>query len=285
MYDLSEVESAVANDAGGIGLFRSESLYIGEKVFPDEELLFYNYRRVLEDMNGREVTLMTYDMSAEITANILNMKKEPNPALGFRSIRVCLEQQDIFKTQIRAMLRASVYGKMSLILPMIIDIGEFRRARAVINDVKGQLREEGAAFSDDVKIGIMIETPAAVMTSDLLAQEADFFCIGTNDLEQFTLAIDKNNSKYDRIRPENSTALLRMIKLVCDNAHKYGKEVGICGEMASDLSMTEILLQMNVDMLSVMPSRVLPLRKVIKELDLSDESRAKNLLTQCLQLQ
>ncbi len=285
VYDLSEVESAVSNDAEGIGLFRSESLYVGERVFPDEELLFYNYRRVLEDMNGKEVTLLTYDMSAEKTADILNMKKEPNPALGYRSIRVCLEQQEIFKTQIRAMLRASVYGKMSLILPLIIDIGEFRHARAIINDVKEQLREEGTAFSEDVKIGVMIETPAAVMTSDLLAKDADFFCIGTNDLEQFTLALDKNNSKYDRIRPENSTALLRMIKLVCDNAHKNGIEVGVCGEMASDLSMTEILLQMNVDMLSVIPSRVLSLRKVIRELDLSDQSRTENLLSQCLQTQ
>jgi phosphotransferase system enzyme I (PtsI) len=284
VYNLAEVENAAANDAEGIGIFRSESLYIAESVFPNEELLFYNYRRVLEDMKGREVTLLTYDMSAENTEEILDLKKEPNPAMGYRSIRVCLEQQDLFRTQIRAMLRASVYGKMSILLPMIIDVGEFRYARSIINDEKEKLREEGKAFSEDIKIGAMIETPAAVITSDILAKEADFFSIGTNDLEQFTLALDKNNSKYDRIRPENSTAILRMIRMVCENAHKNGIPVVLCGELASDFSLTEVFLDMNVDVFSVAPPRVLPLRRVIRSMDLSDEDRAKIVVSQLLEI-
>ena len=284
VYNLAEVENASANDAEGIGIFRSESLYIAERVFPNEELLFYNYRRALEDMKGKEVTLLTYDMSAENIEEMLDLKKEPNPALGYRSIRVCLEQQELFRTQIRAMLRASVYGRLSILLPMIIDVGEFRYARSIINDEKEKLREEGISFAEDIKIGAMIETPAAVITSDILAKEADFFSIGTNDLEQFTLALDKNNSKYDRIRPENSTAILRMIKLVCENAHKNGIPVVLCGELASDFSLTEVFLDLNVDVFSVAPPRVLPLRRVIRSMDLSDEDRAKNVVSQLLDI-
>ena len=284
ILQLSQVEDVIRNDACGIGLFSSESLYLGEKVFPSDDTLFYNYRRAVEDRKGKEVMLLTYDVSAEKIAEIMGLKPERNPALGYRSLRVCLELQDVFRTQIRAMLRASAYGKMSIVLPMIIDIGEFRRARAIINEVKDKLREEGIPFDENVRIGAIIETPAAVMTSDLLAKEADFLSIGTTDLEQFTLALDKNSVKYDRIKPENCTAVLRMIKIVCDNAHKNGIPVILCGEMASDLSLTELFLAMDVDMFSVAPSKVLLLRKVIRSLDLGSSDHTDNLIAQHLQV-
>lgn len=268
--NLNEVQNAIENDSGGIGLFRSEFMYFDRTEFPNEELQFYNYRRVLEDMKGKEVVLAAFDIGADKRPDYLNTEYERNPAMGYRAIRVCLEQKDMFKTQLRAMYRASVYGRLSILLPMIIDVSELRRVKEIIHEVKEELISEGKPFSENVKLGVMIETPAAVMTSDILAKEADFFNIGTNDLEQFTLALDRQNSRYEQICPEHHLAVLRMIKIVCDNAHANGIEVGICGELGGDLSLTETFLELHVDMLSVTPSQVLPLRRTIRSISLSD---------------
>ena len=270
---LSDVSSAIENDAGGVGLFRSEFMYLGRNDFPDEDYLFYNYRRVIEDMKGKPVVIRTLDIGADKQADYFHLKKETNPALGMRAIRICLTKTDIFKTQLRALFRASVYGNLRILIPFIIDAQEIVQVKKIIDEVKEELIEDHIPFKDDVMIGAMIETPAAVMTSDLIAREVDFFSIGTNDLEQYTLAIDRQSSMFEIVAPQNKTALLRMIKTVCDNAHANGIRVGICGEIAGDLNLTEVFLDMHVDALSVAPARILPVRKTIRSLNLSDRRR------------
>ena len=267
---LTDLNSAIENDAGGIGLLRTEFLYLQRDSFPDEEELFYNYRRVVEDMKGKRVVIRTLDIGADKTADYFCLDKEDNPAMGVRAVRLCLRRQDIFRTQLRALLRASAYGKLALLIPMIIDLDEVYRVKDIIHKVKDELVNKHIQFDNDVEFGVMIETPAAVMISDLLAQEVDFFSIGTNDLEQYTLAIDRQNPNYETVVPPNHLAVLRMIKLVCDNAHNHGIKVCMCGELGSDLSLTEILLDMQIDALSVSPPQILPVRRMIRSLNLSD---------------
>lgn len=281
---LSDVPSAIENDCGGVGLFRSEFMYLQREDFPDEEELFYNYRRILEDMKGKRVVIRTLDIGADKNADYFDLGKELNPAMGFRAVRICLERQDIFKTQLRALYRASVYGTLAILIPMIIDVEEIRRVKEIIEEVKLELIEHGKPFADNVELGAMIETPASVMLSDLLAKEVDFFSIGTNDLEQFTLAIDRQNPHYESVVPQNHLAVLRMIKIVCDNAHSCGKKVSICGELGADLSLTEIFLDMHVDSLSVAPPQILPVRKTIRSLNLSDRRQIYNNIQQALRL-
>ena len=267
---LTDLNSAIENDAGGIGLLRTEFLYLQRDSFPDEEELFYNYRRVVEEMKGKRVVIRTLDIGADKTADYFCLDKEDNPAMGVRAVRLCLRRQDIFRTQLRALLRASAYGKLAILIPMIIDLDEVYRVKDIIHKVKDELLSKHIAFDNDVEFGVMIETPAAVMISDLLAQEVDFFSIGTNDLEQYTLAIDRQNPNYETVVPPNHLAVLRMIKLVCDNAHNHGIKVCMCGELGSDLSLTEILLDMQLDSLSVAPPQILPVRRMIRSLNLSD---------------
>lgn len=267
---LADLESAIENDAGGIGLLRSEFLYLQRESFPDEEELFYNYRRVVEEMKGKRVIIRTLDIGGDKSADYFCLDKEENPAMGIRAVRLCLRRQDIFRTQLRAMLRASAYGKLGILIPMIIDADEIYRVKDIIHKVKDELISKHIPFGDDVELGAMIETPAAVMISDILAQEVDFFSIGTNDLEQYTLAIDRMNPNYESVVPPNHLAVLRMIKQVVDNAHSHGIKVGLCGELGSDLSLTEILLDIQLDSLSVAPPQVLPVRRMIRSLNLSD---------------
>ncbi len=268
---LSDLDSVIENDAGGIGLFRSEFLYLENNDSPNEEYQFYSYRRVLEQMNGKRVIIRTMDIGADKNISYFGLEKEENPALGLRSIRLCLERPEMFKTQLRALLRASVYGQLAIMLPMITDVGEIRRTKVIIEEAKTQLRASEQPYSDNIEIGVMIETPAAAVLSDLLAPEADFFSIGTNDLEQYTLAMDRQNMRLESYCPNNHTALLRLMKTACDNAHKYGKWVGICGELGGDLSLAEVFLAMGIDEISVAPPRILPLRSKIRTLDLSDK--------------
>lgn len=270
---LSDVSSATENDSGGVGLFRSEFMYIGRDDFPNEDFLFYNYRRVLEDMKGKRVVVRTLDIGADNNIDYFGLDKEPNPALGFRAIRVCLERKSIFKVQLRALYRASIYGRLAILIPMVIDPEEIRQVREIINEVKMELLEEKKPFSDTVELGAMIETPAAVMLSDLIAKEVDFFNIGTNDLEQYTLAIDRQNTRFEQISPSHHLPVLRMIKMICDNAHSNGIKVCICGELGANLSLTEIFLDMHVDELSVAPTQILPIRRKIRSLNLSDRKQ------------
>ena len=267
---IGDLESVIENDAGGIGLLRSEFLYLQRDSFPDEEELFYNYRRVVEEMKGKRVVIRTLDIGADKTADYFELDKEENPALGMRAVRLCLRRQDIFRTQLRALLRASAYGKLSILIPMIIDVDEVYRVKDIIHKVKDELISRKISFDDRVELGVMIETPAAVMISDLLAKEVDFFSIGTNDLEQYTLAIDRQNPTYENVVPPNHLAVLRMIKMVVDNAHSHGKKVCLCGEMGADLSLTEVLMDMKLDALSVAPPQVLPIRRMVRSLNLSD---------------
>ncbi len=267
---IGDLESVIENDAGGIGLLRSEFLYLQRDSFPDEEELFYNYRRVVEEMKGKRVVIRTLDIGADKTADYFELDKEENPALGMRAVRLCLRRQDIFRTQLRALLRASAYGKLSILIPMIIDVDEVYRVKDIIHKVKDELISRKIPFDDKVELGVMIETPAAVMISDLLAKEVDFFSIGTNDLEQYTLAIDRQNPNYENVVPPNHLAVLRMIKMVVDNAHSHGKKVCLCGEMGADLSLTEVLMDMKLDALSVAPPQVLPIRRMVRSLNLSD---------------
>ena len=278
-----DVAFAIENDAGGIGMMRSEFLYLGLDDYPDEEKQFYNYRRVLEDMKGKQVVIRTLDIGADKKVDYFGLDDEINPALGFRSVRICLERPDIFKTQLRALYRASVYGKLSILLPLIIDVSEIRAVKEIISEVKEELIAENIPFSDDVTLGAMIETPAAVILSDLLAKEVDFFSIGTNDLEQYTLAIDRQNPKYAAFSPDNHLAVLRMIKMVVDNAHANGIKVGICGELGADTSLTEIFLDMHIDYLSVAPANILPVRKTVRSLNLSDRKQIRDNLRRMLQ--
>ncbi len=261
---VSDVGYVLENDAGGIGLFRSEFLYLGRDDFPTEEEQFQAYRQVVQTMAGKKVIIRTLDIGADKQVDYFNLGKEDNPALGYRAIRICLKQPDIFKTQLRALLRAAVYGNLSIMYPMIISVEEVKRIYEIVDEVKAELDEAQIPYKVPEQ-GIMIETPAAVMVSEELAQIVDFFSIGTNDLTQYTLALDRQNAKLDDFYDPHHPAVLRMIKLVTDNAHKYGKWSGICGELGADLELTEEFLRMGLDELSVAPSMVLRVRKAVRE--------------------
>ena len=261
-----DVDKVLLNDAGGIGLFRSEFLYLGREDYPSEEEQFEIYKEVLSRMEGKKVIIRTLDIGADKQVDYFNLGNEDNPALGYRAIRICLDRPEVFKTQLRALFRASMFGNISIMYPMIISVTEVKQIKAIVAEVKKELTEQGIPFKDDVEQGVMIETPAAVMISDLLAKEVDFFSIGTNDLTQYTLAIDRQNEQLDDFYNPHHEAVLRMIRMVVENAHKCGKWAGICGELGADLTLTEQFVRMGVDELSVAPSMILKLRKVVREM-------------------
>lgn len=262
---LDDISAVQENDAGGIGLFRSEFLYLGRDTFPTEEEQFQAYKQVLQSMGDKKVIIRTLDIGADKQADYFELEKEDNPALGYRAIRICLKQPEIFRTQLRALFRAAVYGNLAVMYPMIISTEEVERIAKIVDEVKTELEKSEIPFRIPEQ-GIMIETPAAVMISDELAEMVDFFSIGTNDLTQYTLAIDRQNRKLDDFYNPHHKAILRMIRMVVDNAHKAGKWVGICGELASDLELTEEFVRMGIDELSVAPSMVLKLRKKVREI-------------------
>ena len=264
--NASDVGAVLKNDAGGIGLFRSEFLYLENETFPTEEQQFAVYKQVAENMAGKKVIIRTLDIGADKQIDYFDMAHEENPAMGYRAIRICLDRPEVFKTQLRALFRASMFGNISIMYPMIISVTEVKQIKAIVAEVKKELTEQGIPFKDDVEQGVMIETPAAVMISDLLAKEVDFFSIGTNDLTQYTLAIDRQNAKLDNIYDSHHEAVLRMIQMVIDNAHKEGIWAGICGELGADTTLTERFIQMGIDELSVSPTFVLPVRKIVREL-------------------
>ncbi len=268
---VGDVGYVLENDAGGIGLFRSEFLYLGKSDFPTEEEQFQAYRQVLQTMAGKKVIIRTLDIGADKQVDYFNLGNEDNPALGYRAIRICLKQPDIFKTQVRALLRAAVFGNLSVMYPMIISVDEVKKVYEIVEEVRQELEAKGIPYKMPEQ-GIMIETPAAVMVSDELAQIVDFFSIGTNDLTQYTLAIDRQNAKLDDFYNPHHPAVLRMIKMVTDNAHKHGKWAGICGELGADPELTEEFMRMGLDELSVAPSMILKLRKAVREMDLSRDA-------------
>ena len=263
--NLSDVGAVLKNDAGGIGLFRSEFLYLESEDFPTEEQQFQVYKQVAENMAGKKVIIRTLDIGADKQVDYFGLDKEENPALGYRAIRICLTRPEIFKTQLRALYRASAYGQIAIMFPMIISVKEVKQIKVIIEEVKEELREAQIPFREDVELGIMIETPAAVMMSRELAKEVDFFSVGTNDLIQYTLAIDRQNQKLDAFYDPHHPAVLAMIRMAAENAHAEGKWIGICGELGADLELTEEFLRMGLDELSVSPAMVLPLRKKIRE--------------------
>ena len=263
---VSDLAYVLENDAAGIGLFRSEFLYLGREDFPTEDEQFQAYKQVLQTMAEKKIIIRTLDIGADKQVDYFNLGQEDNPALGYRAIRICLTQTEIFKTQLRALLRAAVYGNMAIMYPMITSTWEIERIYEIVEEVKKELEAEGIPFKVPEQ-GIMIETPAAVVISDLLAPMVDFFSIGTNDLTQYTLAIDRQNQKLDKFYNAHHEAILRMIKTVCDNAHKAGIWAGICGELGADTELTEEFVKMGVDELSVSPSMILPIRKIIRDME------------------
>ena len=263
--NVSDLGAVLKNDAGGIGLFRSEFLYLENSTFPTEEQQFAVYKQVAESMAGKKVIIRTLEIGADKQVDYFNLDKEENPALGYRAIRICLTRPEIFKTQLRALYRAAVYGNLSIMFPMIISVSEVKKIKEIIAQVQAELKAEGIPYKEDVELGVMIETPAAVMISRELAKEVDFFSVGTNDLTQYTLAIDRQNQKLDTFYDPHHPAVLAMIKMAADNAHAEGKWIGICGELGADLELTEEFLKMGLDELSVSPALVLPLRKRIRE--------------------
>ncbi len=264
---VADVANVLASDAGGIGLFRSEFLFLESEDYPSEETQFGAYKKVAENMAGKKVIIRTLDIGADKQADYFGLEKEENPAMGYRAIRICLDRKDMFKTQLRALYRASYYGTVAVMFPMIISVREVKQIKELIAEVKAELDQEKIPYKD-MEIGIMIETPAAVMISDLLAKEVDFFSIGTNDLTQYTLAIDRQNPKLDNLYDSHHEAILRMLKMVADNGHKEGCWVGVCGELGADTTLTETFLRMGFDELSVTPSMVLKVRDKIRKLDL-----------------
>lgn len=260
---VADVANALSNDAGGIRLFRSEFLYLESEDYPTEEAQFAAYKTVAENMAGKKVIIRTLDIGADKQVDYFHMEKEENPAMGYRAIRICLDRPEIFKTQLRAIYRASYYGTISIMFPMIISVKEVKRIKEIVAEVKAELTAEGIPFKD-CELGIMIETPAAVMISDLLAEEVDFFSIGTNDLTQYTLAIDRQNPKLDSFYDSHHEAILRMLQMVVDNGHKHGCWVGICGELGADTTLTSTFLKMGFDELSVSPAMILRVREEIR---------------------
>lgn len=266
---VADTASALANDAEGIGLFRSEFLYLESSTYPTEEEQFQAYKTVAQNMGGKKVIIRTLDIGADKQVGYFNLDKEDNPALGYRAIRICLTRQEIFKTQLRALLRASAFGNISIMFPMIISVEEVHKIKAILQEVKDELKKENIEFKD-VEIGVMIETPAAVMISEELGREVDFFSVGTNDLTQYLLAIDRQNPKLDDFYNPHHPAVLRALQMVIDNGHKGGAWVGICGELGADLTLTETFLKMGVDELSVSPTFILPVRDVVRKCTLDE---------------
>lgn len=263
--NLADVGAVLKNDAGGIGLFRSEFLYLESDTYPTEEQQFAVYKKVAETMAGKKVIIRTLDIGADKQVDYFKLDKEDNPALGYRAIRICLTRPEIFKTQLRALYRASAYGQISIMFPMIISVAEVKKIKEIVEEVKAELRTEGAAFREDVELGIMIETPAAVMVSRELAKEVDFFSVGTNDLTQYTLAIDRQNQKLEDFYDSHHPAVLAMIRMAAESAHAEGKWIGICGELGADVTLTETFLNMGIDELSVALGMVLKVRQKIRE--------------------
>lgn len=263
--NLADVGAVLKNDAGGIGLFRSEFLYLESDTYPTEEQQFAVYKKVAETMAGKKVIIRTLDIGADKQVDYFKLDKEDNPALGYRAIRICLTRPEIFKTQLRALYRASAYGQISIMFPMIISVAEVKKIKEIVEEVKAELRTEGAAFREDVELGIMIETPAAVMVSRELAKEVDFFSVGTNDLTQYTLAIDRQNQKLEDFYDSHHPAVLAMIRMAAESAHAEGKWIGICGELGADVTLTETFLKMGIDELSVAPGMILKVRQKIRE--------------------
>lgn len=267
---VDNIGSVLVNDAGGIGLFRSEFLYLENNDFPTEEQQFSAYKKVLESMCGKKVIIRTLDIGADKQVDYFGLKKEENPALGYRAVRICLTRPDIFKVQLRALFRASVYGNLGIMFPMITSVDEVEMVLAICDEVKAELDKEGAAYSDKVELGIMIETPAAAIISDKLAPLVDFFSVGTNDLTQYTLACDRQNPNLEQFCNPHHEAILRLIEFSTENAHKNGAWIGICGELAADTSLTERFLRMGIDELSVSPSFVLKVREAVRRCNLSE---------------
>ena len=272
--NIKDLGIALQNDAGGIGLFRSEFIYLGQDHYPTEEEQFQIYKTVAETMAGRRVIIRTLDIGADKQCDYFELDKEDNPAMGLRAIRICLTRPEIFKTQLRALFRASVYGNINIMYPMIISVDEVRQIKAIVEEVKAELTEQGIEYGNPAQ-GIMIETPASVMMSRELAEEVDFFSIGTNDLTQYTLAIDRQNSKLHKFFDSHHPAVLRMIQMTVENAHKAGIWCGICGELGADQALTKDFLAMGVDELSVSPGSILPLRKIILETDVEAYKKSK----------
>lgn len=267
---IDNIGAVLLNDAGGIGLFRSEFLYLENSDFPTEEQQFHAYKRVLESMAGKKVIIRTLDIGADKQVGYFGLKKEENPALGYRAIRICLTRPEIFKTQLRALYRASVYGNLGIMFPMITSVKEVERIKEICEEVKAELRSDGIEYSDKIELGIMIETPAAALISDRLAPMVDFFSVGTNDLTQYTLACDRQNPDIEEFIDTHHEAILRLIEMSAENAHKNGAWIGICGELAVDTTLTERFLRMGIDELSVSPSFVLKVRDAVRRTDLSE---------------
>ena len=266
---VGDIGYVMENDAGGIGLFRSEFLYLGRNDFPTEEEQFQAYKQAVQMMAGKKVIIRTLDIGADKQVDYFNLGNEDNPAMGYRAIRICLKQPEIFKTQLRALLRAAVYGNLSIMYPMITSTEEVKRIYEIVAEVEEELKAQEIQYKIPEQ-GIMIETPAAAIISDRLAEMVDFFSIGTNDLTQYTLAIDRQNEKLDEFYNPHHEALLRMIQMVVDNAHKCGKWAGICGELGADVTLTEQFVRMGLDELSVAPSMVLKLRKIVREMKVEE---------------
>ena len=264
----ADLPRVVASDAEGIGLFRSEFLYLENDDYPTEEQQFEAYKKALTAMEGKRVVIRTMDIGADKKADYFDLDPEENPAMGLRAIRICLTRPELFKTQLRALCRASVYGRLAIMFPMIISVEEVRKAKALLAEAMAQLKEEGVPCAEKIETGIMIETPAAALVSDALAEEVDFFSLGTNDLTQYTLAIDRQQTKLDDFFDPHHPAVLRLIEMTAKNAHKAGIWVGICGELGADLSLTEAFLRMGIDELSVSATSVLPLRDKVRSLNL-----------------
>ena len=277
---IQDVDAVLENDAEGIGLFRSEFLYLGCDDYPSEEVQFEAYKTVLSRMNGKKVIIRTMDIGADKQIDYFNLPKEDNPALGYRAIRICLKQQDIFRTQLRALLRASAFGNIAIMFPMIVALEEVLQIKEIVKSVMAELDASGIPYNKEIQLGIMIETPAAAMISDDLAKEVDFFSVGTNDLTQYTTAVDRQNANLEGFYYPHHKGLLRLIKMAADNAHKNGIWIGICGELGADMEMTEAFLAMGIDELSVSPACVLPLRKKIRETSVKErqEEILKNVL-------
>ncbi|MGN0632632.1 MAG: phosphoenolpyruvate--protein phosphotransferase [Oscillospiraceae bacterium] len=267
---VDNIGAVLVNDAGGIGLFRSEFLYLENTDYPTEEEQFKVYKRVLESMAPKKVIIRTLDIGADKQADYFELEKEENPALGLRAIRLCLSRPDIFKVQLRALYRASVYGRLGIMFPMITSTWELEEIISICDEVKRELKESGVEYSDNIELGIMIETPAAALISDKLAPMVDFFSVGTNDLTQYTLACDRQNPHIERFCDTHHEAILRLIEMSAENAHKHGAWIGICGELAADTTLTETFLRMGIDELSVSPSFVLKVRDAVRKIDLSE---------------
>lgn len=265
---VDNIGAVLLNDAGGIGLFRSEFLYLENNDYPNEEQQFLAYKRVLESMAGKKVIIRTLDIGADKQVDYFHLKKEDNPAMGYRAIRICLTRPEIFKTQLRALYRASIYGNLGVMFPMITSVSELEKILAICEEVKAELREQGVTYSDTMELGIMIETPAAAIISDRLAPMVDFFSVGTNDLTQYTLACDRQNPDIEPFIDTHHEAILRLIEMSAKNAHVNGAWIGICGELAADTTLTETFLRMGIDELSVSPAFVLKVRDAVRNVDL-----------------